>query len=209
MIRPPGFAGAAFGTVHTGDLRADEARRLQVSGELGLSSEWAFVTQVHSANVLTADKPGNLGEADAIITSQTGLPIAVATADCVPIILEASQAVAVVHAGWRGAAAGVVTETLATMERLGYPAVRAAIGPAIGPCCYEVGTEVVDRFPGFVATTTWGTPSVDIPRFVAGQLSNLEVWQSDKCTFTSETLHSWRRNRTKQRQVAVAWLPKT
>lgn len=209
MIRPPGFAGAAFGTVHTGDLRSDVTRRLQVSGELGLSSEWAFVTQVHGATALIADQPGNLGEADAIITSHAGLPIAVATADCVPIILEAARAVAVVHAGWRGAAAGIVPKTLAAMERLGYPALKAAIGPAIGPCCYEVGTEVVDRFPGFGAATTWGTPSVDIPGFVAGQLSNLELWRSDECTFTSDTLYSWRSNRTKQRQVAVAWLPRT
>ena len=207
MIRPPGFAGAAFGTVETGDLRTDGARRSQVSAELGVGSEWAFVSQVHSATVLVADRPGNLGEADAIVTQCVGLPIAVATADCIPILLEAPEAVGVVHAGWRGAAAGVVIETLATMARLGHPATRAAIGPAIGPCCFEVGAEVAQRFPGFVATTTWGTASVDLPGYVAGQLKGLQVWRSEDCTFTSDTLHSWRNDKTKQRQVAVAWLP--
>ena len=84
---------------------------------------------------------------------------------------------------------------------------RAAIGPAIGPCCYEVGPEVAAELPGHSSLTTWGTPSVDIPGYVHEQLAGLEVWRSDECTYTSERLHSWRRDGTKQRQVAVAWLP--
>lgn len=206
MIRPPGFTGAAFGTIDSGDLRVDVARRQQVAAELGISADWAFVTQVHSADVVEAARPGNLGEADAIITVDSRIPVAVATADCVPVIIEASTAVAVVHAGWRGAAAGVIPATLRQMEAGGHQPRRAAIGPAIGACCYEVGPEVVAEFPGFAAETSWGSVSVDIPGYIAAQLAGLEVWRSTECTFTSSRLHSWRGEKTKQRQVAVAWL---
>ncbi len=206
-MRPPGFAGAAFGTNLTGDLRIDAANRDLVSRGLGIAADWAFVRQVHGCRVVEARLPGDLGEADAIYVQRSGLPIAVATADCVPVIVEAHRAAAVVHAGWRGAAAGVVPAALDALRAAGHQPLRAAIGPAIGPCCYEVGAEVTDRFPGFAAETTWGSPSVDIPGFVADQLVGLEVWRSDECTYTSPGLHSWRENQTEQRQVAVAWLP--
>ena len=107
MIRPPGFAGAAFGTTASGDLRADTARRVMVSEELGISPDWAFVHQVHGATVAVATEPGNLGDADAIVSSSLGLPIAVATADCVAVIIEARDAVAVVHAGWRAGSSAI------------------------------------------------------------------------------------------------------
>ncbi len=207
MIRPPGFAGAAFGTVASGDLRVDSVRRRRVAESLGISADWAFVQQVHGNTVVEAFTAGNLGEADAIVVRRPGIPIAVATADCVPIIIEAKSAAAVVHAGWRGAVAGVVPAALEALNAAGNAPRRAAIGPAIGPCCYEVGAEVLAHFPGFVRETDWGTPSIDIPGYVANQMAGLELWKSDECTFTSDALHSWRRDATKQRQVAVAWLP--
>ena len=207
MIRPPGFAGAAFGTTASGDLRSDSVRRAAVSGELGIPTDWAFVRQVHGKRILEATAPGDLGDADAIFTATGRIPIAVATADCVPLIIEATTAVAVVHAGWRGAVAGVVPAALDYMLDRGHEPRRAAIGPSIGPCCYEVGPEVTARFAGHVAKTTWGTESIDIPGFIEQQLAGLEVWRSGECTYTSARLHSYRRNSTQRRQVAVAWLP--
>ncbi len=207
MIRPPGFAGAAFGTTASGDSRSDAVRRAAISDELGIPADWAFVHQVHGTRVLEAIVPGSLGDADAIFTAAGNVPIAVATADCVPVIIEASTAVSVIHAGWRGAAAGVVMAALEYMIDRGHEPQRAAIGPAIGPCCYEVGPEVTARFVGHVAQTTWGTASIDIPGFIEQQLAGLEVWRSGECTYTSERLHSYRRDGTRQRQVAVAWLP--
>lgn len=207
MIRPVGFTGAAFGTKATGDLRVDVGRRETTAADLEISSDWAFVNQIHSAIVVEATRSGSLGDADAIVTSVPGVPIAVATADCVPVIIEAAAAVAVVHAGWRGAVAGVVPATLRALHQSGHEPLRAAIGPAIGPCCYEVGGEVAEHFDGFVGRTTWGSLSVDMPSYLEDQLAGLAVWKAAECTFTSERLHSWRRDRTKQRQVAVAWLP--
>lgn len=207
MILPGGFRGAAFGTAGEGDLRKDGPARRAAARSLGIPTDWATVTQVHGARVVEAETAGELGEADAIITRRPGLPAAVATADCVPVIIEAEDAVAVVHAGWRGAAAGVVQATVERLNRLGSAPMRAAIGPAIGPCCYEVGPEVVARFRHHSGTTSWGTPSVDLAGFVADALDGLEIWASGACTYTSEELHSHRRDNTPLRQVAVGWLP--
>lgn len=207
MIRPPGFAGAAFGTAARGDLRSDLVRRAEVAAELGITPDWAYVHQVHGAHVARAVRSGHLGDGDAIVTTQPGLPIMVATADCVPVVVEAAGAVAIVHAGWRGAVAGIIPAVLAHLAEAGTEPRRAAIGPAIGPCCYEVGEEVSDRFDGFVGRTTWGSPSVDIPGYLAAQLDGIELWRSPECTYTSDRLHSWRRDHTRSRQVTVAWLP--
>ncbi len=191
MIRPPGFAGTAFGNAATGDLRRDPAARALVAAKLGIPPDWAYVNQVHGATVHEATHAGSLGDGDAIVAYRFGLPIMVATADCVPIVLEADGAVAVVHAGWRGAIAGVLPAAIATMRRAGHAPLRAAIGPAIGPCCYEVGPEVASCFPGFTRETTWGAESVDIPGFLAGQLGDLDdVWQAGECTYTSSRLNS-------------------
>ena len=207
MIRPEGFRGAAFGTAAAGDGKADAAARAAIARILGISADWAMTHQVHGTTVVAADGPGDLGDADALYTHRPGLPVAVTTADCVPVILEAADAVAVVHAGWRGAAGRVVSAARAALAAAGSPAIRGAVGPAIGPCCYEVGPEVLARFPGGAATTTWGTPSLDLPAVVTGELEGLDVWRSAECTACSDGYHSHRRDGTRERQVAVAWLP--
>ena len=111
----------------------------------------ASLTQIHSNISFTAERPGCAGEGDALVTATPGVGISVRTADCFPILLVDSdtRAVAAVHAGWRGTAAGVVTSTLARMRNeFGTDAgnVYAAIGPGIGQCCYEVGVDVAQQF---------------------------------------------------------------
>lgn len=207
MIKPPGFRGAAFGDASDGNAKRDGSARRKIAGELGIGEDWATARQVHGAEVVEALQPGHLGDADAIFTKRIGLPMAVATADCYPVVLEAGSGVSVVHAGWRGTAAGVVGAARDSMERAGVEPERAAIGPGIGPCCYEVGSEVAARFPEWLATTTWGATSVDLRAAIGRQLEGLSVWTSDVCTRCGSGYHSHRRNRTPQRQVAVAWLP--
>jgi YfiH family protein len=102
--------------------------------------------QVHGAAVVCADGGGALGEADASLATRPGVAVGVITADCVPVLVAAgTAAVAAVHAGWRGLARGVIPRAL---EALGKEApgaaLVAAIGPAIGPCCYEVDAPVLD-----------------------------------------------------------------
>jgi hypothetical protein len=104
--------------------------------------------QVHGRHVVRlADAEAPLGEADAVVSAVAGVPVAVATADCVPVLLAApgARVVAAVHAGWRGLAAGVVEAALDALARSGAePAdLAAAVGPHIGPCCYEVDEPVL------------------------------------------------------------------
>lgn len=204
MIQP--FPGAAFTTASEGHPRDVIADRLAVSETLGISPEWALVRQVHGGAVMRAQGPGTLGEADALYTTRPGLPVAIAVADCVPLVLVGPQAAAAVHAGWRGLDAGVIENTLRELEGAGLAVTHAAIGPTIGPCCYEVGSEVAERFEGFVTTTTWGTPSVDLRAVARSALDGLPVDEVDACTRHEPEWHSHRGDGTTARQVAVAWL---
>jgi YfiH family protein len=117
----------------------------------------AMVTQVHGRAVVVVrageppSPPGTRPEADVLVSIAPDIAVAVRAADCAPILIADSEsgAVAAVHAGWRGTAAGAV---VAAVEALGREfAARpehlvAAVGPAIGPCCYQVGPELVDAF---------------------------------------------------------------
>jgi YfiH family protein len=112
----------------------------------------ATLKQVHSAGCVPAlGRTGLIGEGDALLENTPGAVVAVKTADCVPILLVDGRrrAVAAVHAGWRGTAASIAARAVEAMgERFGSTPedIEAAIGPAIGKCCYEVGPEVAERF---------------------------------------------------------------
>jgi YfiH family protein len=118
--------------------------------------------QIHSdlAHVISAPPPEPL-QGDAMITRRPGLLLAVQAADCVPILLvdTVHRAVAAVHAGWRGTLGRIVVKTLGRMRvEFGTEPgdVVAAMGPAIGRCCYEVGFEVAQAFAGqFAPAAEW------------------------------------------------------
>jgi YfiH family protein len=127
--------------------RVDENRRIACEAIGADVAKLALNFQVHSDRVLRA-APGVRGEhADGLWTDEPGLPILAMSADCLPIALARASgrtpAVAVLHVGWRGLLAGVVA---AGVRALGDDALVAAIGPGIGPCCYEVGEEVAAPF---------------------------------------------------------------
>ena len=104
--------------------------------------------QVHGARVVTgsACRTATPPEADAVVSDATTGPIAVVTADCVPILMatRSGGAVAAVHAGWRGLAAGVVEAGVDALRRVRDEPIVAVVGPHIGPCCYEVDTPVFE-----------------------------------------------------------------
>jgi len=112
----------------------------------------APLLQFHSDAVHVFEaSPGEPCRADASTTDRPGLLLAVQTADCVPILLldAKKRTVAAVHAGWRGTLRRILTKAVGrmTMQFGSAPAdLLAAVGPSIGPCCYEVGTEVVSAF---------------------------------------------------------------
>jgi polyphenol oxidase len=114
----------------------------------------ARITQVHGNTVVVVKENGATPErprADALVSQHPGVALAVVAADCVPLLMADARtgAVGAVHAGWRGTAAGVVAAAVDAMRRefgTRPEDLVVAVGPAIGSCCYEVGTELVDAF---------------------------------------------------------------
>ena len=167
-------------------------------------------TQVHGSRVVVvteAPAPGEVadaGECDAIVTRLSGVGLVVQTADCVPILLAADDAIGAVHAGWRGASAGVALRAVkAFLALVGKRAtVRAWLGPSIGPCCYEVGPEVAGRFPPRFSRPSNGDRFLlDLPGYVRWQLEEAgvrseRIMQPPGCTFCGgPQFASYRRDR--------------
>lgn len=140
------------------------------------------VSQVHGGSVLVVDAGDDPRrvirlQADALVTAAPRHFVAVQTADCVPVLLAdpGRRVVAAVHAGWRGADAGVLSSTVDFMsDRFGcrLADVFAAIGPSIGPCCYAVGAEVAGRFKTYADVVQWraGELFLDLRAVAARQL---------------------------------------
>ena len=128
------------------------------------------VRQVHGCDVIDVGAGHELvpGQAaDALVTTDPARAVAVAVADCVPVLISdrRRRAVAAVHAGWRGTAGRVVVSAIQALQRAGVPAsdLVAAIGPSIGPCCYQVDARVRDAFLlGSPRASEWFTADGDL-----------------------------------------------
>jgi YfiH family protein len=149
--------------------------------------------------------------ADGQATALTGVAPLVLTADCLPVALIACGAVAMVHAGWRGLAGGILAEGVAALRELGaHGQIAAAIGPGAGVCCYEVGDEVRDAFRRH-ATAAFDGRNVDLKAIAARELRDAgvhEVHDSGLCTICSDPqlFFSHRRDDgVTGRQAGVAW----
>lgn len=201
------LAGVAFTWVEAGDMRSDPDARRREAGRLGIPDSWATARQVHGATAKVVEGPGDAGEADALVTVVPNLPVAVFVADCLGVVMVGPGTVGVAHAGWRGLAAGVLESTIEAMSDHGRPPEAAAIGPGIGPCCFEVGPEVAALFPGHVSETTWGTTSVDLIGATVARLGEaLDVEVDGRCTACGGGL-SHRRDGSQGRQAAIGWVP--
>jgi polyphenol oxidase len=129
------------------DVHANRAKLCQ---SLGVPFETLIVSgrQIHSANVVMIEDKMEPGEVDAIAVRATHNPVIVQCADCVPILVydQKNNVVCVIHAGWRGTAAGICREAVKLMQKESGSRPEdlvSAIGPSIGACCYPVGLEVV------------------------------------------------------------------
>lgn len=147
-------------------------------------------------------------EADGHATRVTGIGVMALAADCLPIALGGDGAVAMIHAGWRGLAAGVLEEGVrATRELGGDGEVAAIIGPGAGPCCYEVGEEVHAAFEGAHRV---GARNIDLPALAHDRLVRAGVRRIERlgiCTICDGRLYSHRREGERAgRQAGIAWL---
>lgn len=178
-------------------------------GGLGIHlAQLAIPGQVHGTNVQHVEGPGEYPETDALISSGRGLFLCVSVADCVPVLLfdPLHNAVAAVHAGWRGTASAI---TLAAVEAMRAEfgtipsGLIASIGPSASDCCYRVGADVSSRFPPFFVREEKGESFVDLKGVNRSQLlesglqpGNIEL--SPYCTISDSPLfHSYRRDGAK------------
>jgi YfiH family protein len=149
-VSPPPWDHLNLGRSTPDDpIRIEENRR-RFLGSLGLSPEsLATAGQVHGHVVTRIATPGHFPACDALVTTTPGLALAVTTADCMSILYTAPGAVAAAHSGWRGTAEGmprVALEALCAAASVDPAQVVVHLGPCIRACCYEVGSEVAERF---------------------------------------------------------------
>jgi YfiH family protein len=214
-VSPPPYDGLNLGR-STDDAPAhvtENRRRLLTA--LGREPD-SLVTagQVHGRGVKSAFQPGHLATCDALLTTRPGLTLAVTTADCAPVLLCAPGALAAVHAGWRGAAAGVVGAAVAELRSTtgcGPAAIHALLGPCIRRCCYTVGPEVARRFDPRCVLRVDQELRLDLPAAISLELERLgvgELADSGRCTSCEPAwFFSHRRDRgLTGRQWAVAAL---
>jgi YfiH family protein len=169
--------------------------------------------QIHSPDVAVVAAPwtpDRRPRADALVTKEPGLAIAITTADCGPILLADERAgiIAAAHAGWRGAAGGVIEATIAAMERCGADRERivAALGPMIRQRSYEVGPEFVADFTRqdpanarfFATAARNGHAQFDLPGYIATRLTAAgirHIEDTGHCTYSDPArFFSYRRS---------------
>jgi len=216
-VTQPGDAGSPFGP---------EATALFAGSGLDLSRV-AFLRQVHGASVRAVNAPsgGFAGEADILLTESPGLPLSVFTADCLALILfdARGRRLALAHVGWRGTvqAASMAAVRALTLSGSQPADIVAAIGPSIGPCCYEVDRPVIGPlrrafsrgWEGWVRRVGEGKWMLDLwaaneSQLLAAGVPPDRIVNPRLCTACrSDLFFSYRKEGSRGRLVTVACLP--
>jgi hypothetical protein len=216
------FASLNLGRMTDDRPEAVRRNRVRVQEQAGVPA--ALVYQVHGTSVRRisgmsdvgvappADRDLELSQADGQATELSGVAPMVLTADCLPIAVAGGDAVAMLHAGWRGLAGGIVAEGVRAIRELGADdRLEAAIGPGAGGCCYEVGDEVFERFSEYGDGVRHGQ-NIDLKAIARDQLERAGVEQVhdvDLCTICSDEslFFSHRRDHgVTGRQAGLVWL---
>lgn len=206
------YAGLNLGS-HVGDRLEDvRANRDAVARALGVTSV-VYMNQVHGAEVAQVDQ-GSVDHpptADAMVTTEADLALAVLVADCTPVLLKDERAgvVAVAHAGRPGMMAGVIPAVIGAMRDLGAREIEATVGPSVCGRCYEVPeqmrAEAASVSPAASAVTWIGTPAIDVAAGVVEQLhaGAVPVTWVPGCTRERDDLYSYRRDGVTGRTAGV------
>ena len=199
-VSPPPYASLNLGRLTDDAGEHVDENRERLAAAAGVPRERIlYGRQVHGARVRRAlEAPSDsrpVAEEDGQATALPGMAALVFVADCLPIALAADGAVAAIHAGWPGLAAGIVAEGVAALREVGGAGpVSAAIGPGVAGCCYEVGEEVHEHFTGYDARR--GERNLDIAAVARAQLEaqGVEVIDVALCTICDERFFSHRRD---------------
>lgn len=184
-----------------------------------------FLQQVHGVHGTFISKEDAMPifrhVGDYLITTDNAVGVAIATADCLPVILyHANPSIlAIVHAGWRGALAGIIEKVIRHMQHivpLDVTALSVYLGPSAGVCCYQVQSEIVASIPADMRTVVLDNRDnrlfFDLPLFITLTLSALGVKRIHinqdyyACTICNTQFCSYRRDKTAWRQVTIAGL---
>jgi YfiH family protein len=203
---------------HVGDdAKTVAVNRQELSDWVDADIRFQWLNQVHGTRVCRIDEAAKPFDADALVTARKGIACCILTADCLPVFISAKDGseIGIAHAGWRGLLAGVIENTLRNMKT---PAkdVAAYLGPAIGPCHFEVGFDVMNRFKDVYdlqAVEKYFSPTLESGKYMADLFGlakfrlgalGVEVTSSDICTVCeSETLYSYRHSPVTGRMANV------
>jgi len=215
--RHGGVSQGPYRSLNLGRLTDDDPDAVRRNRELvseRIGMPLAMIRQVHGAEVrrLVQQPPpgGPLPEADGQATATAGVAPMVLTADCLPIAVAGGGAAAILHAGWRGLAAGVIEAGVEAVRELGDGGrLEAVIGPGAGPCCYEVGEDLHASFLSYGPAARQGQ-KLDLKSIARIQLERVgvdAVADVGLCTICSEEFFSHRRDRgITGRQAGIVWL---
>lgn len=221
--RTGGISRAPYGSFNLGDHVGDDPdavrqNRARLRETLALPAEPPWLKQVHGVHVVNAGAIVRGVEADGAWTGQPGAVCAVLTADCLPIFLcdRKGTKVALLHAGWRGLAGGIVDSGLRALN-MPPEELFVWLGPAIGPDSYEVGDDVRSAFLDDDSGTAGAFRSAGSGRWFADMyaLARRQLWLrgvcavhgGDRCTLRErDTFYSFRRDGTTGRMASLIWL---
>jgi polyphenol oxidase len=205
-VSEPPFDSLNLGILTDDAAEAVSENRQRLAAALGQDPDRiVFARQVHGTDLIDHGKADQQREADGHLVSEPNLVPLVFVADCLPVALRGPGGVAMLHAGWRGLAGGILA---AGAEALS--ATEAVIGPGIGPCCYEVGEEVLDAFSGLGDGIADGQ-MLDLPEVARRLLAAAgveRVQSAGLCTSCEKDLFfSHRRDHGRTgRQAGLVWL---
>ncbi|MCK5888490.1 MAG: peptidoglycan editing factor PgeF [Methylococcales bacterium] len=202
--------------LHVNDAVEDVMQNRQhLVDMLGLPSDPIWMEQIHSNNVIKAEIGRGIQQADACYTDEAGKVCSIMTADCLPVLLADinGDKVAAIHAGWRGLASGIISNTSHKMQSND---IIAWLGPAIGPHCFEVGNEVrqvfIDKSVKYASAfeqTEQYKYLADIYQLATIELNSLginQIYGGDFCTMTEkERFYSYRRDGETGRMATLIW----
>lgn len=213
QIRSTTVADGDF-AIAQGEHPGPEADALLARRRSIYDQPWTWIRQVHGNDVVEPQEAGEWAgtQADGVLTRALSTPIAVTTADCAPVVLASTDSVAVVHAGWRGALAGIIEHAAERVLAEGAEPVAAILGPCIGVAHYEFGPDelarLVDAYgPEVASATGWGTQGLDMAAVVSAACRRAGWVEPEPTACTSDPSYFSHRVRgDRGRMTTVAWL---
>lgn len=212
--------GSLYQGLNIGFNTRDSSEQIQKTAEFILkslghkASQLALGKQIHSTCSYLVSKPGVYEDSDGLVTTQRGIILGIQVADCAAILIADTKngVIGAFHAGWRGAAGGIVSKGVSQMRKAGAE-LRYMYG-YISPCIrmenFEVGQEVAAQFPDrFCDYDSYEKPHVDLKKFLESELleagiSEMNIEQSDQCTMASSRFFSYRREKEQAGRMLAA-----